>query len=397
VHGRVAVLVEEGRNVGIGVTLVTQRSARLNKDVAELADCMIAFRIVGPNSMRAVLDWLGEHVEKARLKEIGEKLRSLPRGSALVVSPGLARVRGHRRDAQALDVRLVGDAEAGKEVRASGRREADLEKYRERMAEVVERKARALKANDPKALKARRCRRARAKQLDDLNADWTAAADDAFEKLKDVIEAAEAKSVEMRENAAMIRSAIAPSPAAMTKPAIATPAIAAPKKAATKPVPTTAGFPASSTLVPAQQRIVDTIATMEAIGVAPTRKTVAAWLGMHPNTKGFVNNMGALRSAGLVEEFALTDAGRNKAQTTVPNTHAEVREILLRPLKPAQRKIVEAVEQLGRADRNELAELLGVHPNTKGFVNNVGALRGRALLTEGWPITLEDVFRGATA
>lgn len=36
--GAIAVLVEEGRNVGVGVTLVTQRSARLNKDVAELAD-----------------------------------------------------------------------------------------------------------------------------------------------------------------------------------------------------------------------------------------------------------------------------------------------------------------------------------------------------------------------
>jgi DNA helicase HerA-like ATPase len=44
-------IVEEGRNVGIGVGLLTQRSARLNKDVAELADVMIAFRTVGPNSV----------------------------------------------------------------------------------------------------------------------------------------------------------------------------------------------------------------------------------------------------------------------------------------------------------------------------------------------------------
>lgn len=150
--GAVAVIVEEGRNVGIGVTLVTQRSARLNKDVAELADCMIAFRTLGPNSMDAVLDWLGEHVEKARLKEIGAKLRELPRGSALVVSPGWLQFEGvvAMRKRETFDSSKT--PEAGKEVRASGAgSKPDLEKYRARMAEVIEQ----AKANDPKALKAR--------------------------------------------------------------------------------------------------------------------------------------------------------------------------------------------------------------------------------------------------
>jgi len=59
-------LVELGRNVAVGVTLVTQRSARLNKSVSELADCMIAFRTVGPHSIDAVMAWLGEHIEKGR-------------------------------------------------------------------------------------------------------------------------------------------------------------------------------------------------------------------------------------------------------------------------------------------------------------------------------------------
>jgi uncharacterized protein len=146
----VAVLVEEGRNVGVGVTLVTQRSARLNKDVAELADCMIAFRTVGPNSMRAVLDWLGEHVEKARHKDIAEKLRGLPRGTALVVSPGWLEFEG----IVAMRKRKTFDSsktpESGDEVRASGPGATiDLAKYQARMAEVVEQ----AKANDPTELK----------------------------------------------------------------------------------------------------------------------------------------------------------------------------------------------------------------------------------------------------
>ncbi len=148
--GAIAVLVEEGRNVGIGVTLLTLRSARLNKDVAELADCMIAFRTVGPNSRAAVMDWLGEHVEKERLRELDTTVRSLPIGSALVVSPGWLRFEG----VVAMRARRTFDSsktpKPGETVRASGPgAKPDLPKYQQRMAETIERS----KENDPKELK----------------------------------------------------------------------------------------------------------------------------------------------------------------------------------------------------------------------------------------------------
>lgn len=150
--GAVAVLVEEGRNVGIGVTLITQRSARLSKDVAELADAMIAFRTIGPNSSDAVLNWLGEHVEKKRLKDLGAKLRELPVGSALVVSPGWLKFE----DVVRFRARTTFDSsatpkpgEATKKV--SGGAKPDLDKYAARMAETIER----AKATDPKALQAK--------------------------------------------------------------------------------------------------------------------------------------------------------------------------------------------------------------------------------------------------
>jgi len=147
--GAIAVLVEEGRNVGIGVALITQRSARLNKDVAELADCMIAFRTVGPNSRRAVLDWLGEHVEKEKIKGYDEQLRALPRGSALVVSPGWLEYEG----IVAMRARQTFDSSAtprgGKQRRVTGGAKPDLAKYRALMAATIER----AKADDPRELK----------------------------------------------------------------------------------------------------------------------------------------------------------------------------------------------------------------------------------------------------
>src|SRR5574342_310554 len=85
-------LVEEGRNIGLGVGLITQRSARMNKDVSELADAMFAFRTVGPNSLEAIMDWLGQHVARDRIRTLAEQVRSLERGEALVVSPGWLKV-----------------------------------------------------------------------------------------------------------------------------------------------------------------------------------------------------------------------------------------------------------------------------------------------------------------
>lgn len=144
-------LVEWGRNVGIGVALLTQRSARINKSVTEVADALFSFRIVGPNSLKAVTDWLGEHVPKKKVGEHVETLRSLNRGSCLVVSPGWLKFEG------VVDVRLrhTFDSSATpkpgeRQRRVTGKAaKPDLVKYQERMKETIER----AKSEDPKELR----------------------------------------------------------------------------------------------------------------------------------------------------------------------------------------------------------------------------------------------------
>jgi hypothetical protein len=148
--GAASELVEEGRNVGVGVTLITQRSARMSKAVSELADAMFAFRTVGPRSVEAILDWFGEHVPKERWKELIDQLRKLPKGTALVVSPGWLEFEAPA----AIRMRHTFDSsatpKAGKERRASGEgARPDLGKYIQRMAETIER----VKGEDPRELK----------------------------------------------------------------------------------------------------------------------------------------------------------------------------------------------------------------------------------------------------
>ena len=134
-------IVEEGRNVGIGVVLMTQRSARLNKDVAELADLMLAFRTIGPNSLNAVLDWLGEHVDKKELQALSAQVRTLPVGSCLAVSPGWLAVEKviAIRKRNTFDSSATPKAgESTVRVRGEGAK-PDLQVFAQRMAETIER------------------------------------------------------------------------------------------------------------------------------------------------------------------------------------------------------------------------------------------------------------------
>ncbi len=150
--GAIESVGEEGRNIGIGLGLLAQRSARLNKSVAELADCMFAFRTVGPNSIKAILDWFGEHVPKERWNELVAKIRVLPIGQALIVSPGWLQYEGvgEIRTRETFDSSAT--PKPGKSLKAPGKAtKPDLKKYRERMKATIEKAA----AEDPRVLRAR--------------------------------------------------------------------------------------------------------------------------------------------------------------------------------------------------------------------------------------------------
>lgn len=151
--GAWAAIAEESRNIGLGLAFLTQRSARISKDVAEICDPMIAFRTVGPNSVKAIMDWLGEHMEKARQREIIEQLRKLPVGNALIVSPGWLEIEKvvHIRLRHTFDSSATPKAgERAVRVKGAGAK-PDLDKYTERMKETIER----AKADDPKELRKR--------------------------------------------------------------------------------------------------------------------------------------------------------------------------------------------------------------------------------------------------
>lgn len=80
-------LVVMGRNRGIGVTLINQRAATLNKDVLTQLDTLIALRSVGPQDRKALMDWVEQHAAAGDFNKFIESLPSLPTGEAWLWSP----------------------------------------------------------------------------------------------------------------------------------------------------------------------------------------------------------------------------------------------------------------------------------------------------------------------
>jgi DNA helicase HerA-like ATPase len=100
--GVVEDLVRRGRALGIGVTLVTQRAAVLNKDVLTQAEVLVALRTIAPQDRDAIDAWIRVHGTPQEREALMASLPSLPVGTAWFWSPGwldvFTRVRIRRRE-----------------------------------------------------------------------------------------------------------------------------------------------------------------------------------------------------------------------------------------------------------------------------------------------------------
>lgn len=418
-------IVEEGRNVGLGVFLLTQRSARMNKSVSELADAMFAFRTVGPNSLDAILDWLGTHVEKARIKDLAEQIRQLDPGSAMVVSPGWLKYEGviHVRLRTTFDSSATPDGRGSRMTKGDGAK-PDLKAIQARMADTIER----AKAEDPRelrktiaglraelaaaakakpatapakgpapkpALQAAAVKRLEAaaarvaKDTDRLTAATEAldAARDRLAQAQQVVTVelgqlrtaiARANETSAREGAAVVHGRTAVGPAA-----------AATYVSLPAPRPRPAGQVAAiEGMTPARQRILDALAMLRSWGISSADKTQLAFLGdASPTSSAFHNNLGGLRSAGLIDyqggRVLLTVAGTGVAYLEAqPVTSAELQAMVRTKVSPAKWRILDVlIKAYPRAiERPALAEFSGASATSSAFHNNLGSLRSLGLI-----------------
>jgi hypothetical protein len=80
-------LVVMGRNRGIGVTLINQRAATINKDLLTQLDTLLAFQNTSPQDRKALKEWVEHHAAEGDFDAFMDSLPHLPRGEGWIWSP----------------------------------------------------------------------------------------------------------------------------------------------------------------------------------------------------------------------------------------------------------------------------------------------------------------------
>lgn len=142
-------------------------------------------------------------------------------------------------------------------------------------------------------------------------------------------------------------------------------------------------------LSPARQRILNALAMLQSLGIDPANKTQLAFFAdQSPRSSGYSNNLGGLRTAGLIDypaggmvkitEDGLAQVGEIEAPASNEDLHRSVE----RMLPPARWRIVKCVidEYPNSCTRAYVAEKSGQKLTSSGFANNLGALRSLGLI-----------------
>lgn len=133
-----------------------------------------------------------------------------------------------------------------------------------------------------------------------------------------------------------------------------------------------------------QQRILDALAWLESVQVQRgTRGQVAFLSDASPKSSAFANNLGALRTASLIQYpgpdlVQLTDQGRELAAgVDVPLTPEDLHDAITARLPRPQGRILEALIAMypEPITKEQLAEAADASPTSSAYANNLGALR----------------------
>jgi hypothetical protein len=405
-------LVKRGGFRGIGITLITQRSASLNKDVLTQIQTLFAMRTTSPQDRKAILAWVQQNALGAQLVD---ELPELDSGEAWVFSPHwlgtLMRIRFRRRRTY--------DSGATPKVGVKARPPAqlaavDIAALQEQMAATIEK----AKADDPREL--RRQIAALKKEIagfstsnegatpevvevekvvevpvpvldGDLMRKFERIIDDATVSLKlqlwdmSRMALAQARSAQHDARPVPTRRAVR-----VTKPALNMREIIPPQRAEPERSSSNGSFNPSGS----QQKILDALAWLEAVGISPASRPQVGMVAGIKHTGGhYANVVSSLRTAGAIDYMgpgmlALADAGRAIAQAPdAPLDSEALQDMLLRQLTGSQRKVVEVViatypENLSR---EELADRSGMNAGGGHFANVVSSLRTLGLVDYAGP------------
>jgi len=410
-------IVRRGGQRGIGCTLITQRSAVLNKNVLTQSEIMVAMRTISPQDLAAMDAWIKVHGTLEQKSVLMASLPALPTGDAWFWSPGWPTEDGIFKRVHVLPIETFDSGATPKpgEKRKEPKNlaDVDLDALTRQMAATIER----AKADDPKELR---------RQIADLRKQLSAA---------HKVEAPKPERVEVsvltNEDREVLLKACDETRMAATRIEVAVASVVndlkrcpmpTPPKGVTwrptefideagkldpkalrkvRPVGGTVSHAgtrrAVGTLVdPAlngvltgpEQRILDAMAWLESVGQKEPFLSAIAYLAGYTVGAGAFNNPKArLRAAGLVvylgDRMALTEAGRDFAKRpSVDLTAEEMQRRVLERLAGPEAKILQKLIQFypDYVDKDALADQVGYARGCGAFNNPMGRLRSLGLV-----------------
>lgn len=87
VLGEVDRIARRGRNFGFRLISITQRPAKLNKDVLTQLSTLVALGVTSPQDRDALKAWVGGNAGRAQAKVVYDSLASLPVGEGWIWAP----------------------------------------------------------------------------------------------------------------------------------------------------------------------------------------------------------------------------------------------------------------------------------------------------------------------
>jgi hypothetical protein len=390
--GAIDRLVRWGRQSGLGCTAITQRSAKINKDVTTQAEVLVAFRTLGPQDRDAIDAWIKYHEAGARRQEVLESLATLSDGEAWIWSPEwlefFGRVQWRRR----------GTFDAGATPRVGAKAvhptlaPVDLGAIRTAMTATIEK----AKAEDPRELRRRIAeleRQVAAKPATEVRVERVEVPvlDDAMiAKLVEAVGLLQGVGQPIAEaSAGIIRALNAAAERTLEAPAVPARAVQPPARVPKATPAGPNGRAARGVVSGPQQRILDALARLESVRILqPKRTQVALFADASPRSSAFANNLGTLRSAGLIDyetsgTVSLTAAGMAEANPALaPATNVALHESLYALVSGPQARILRVlIDAYPRSvTKLDLAHHAEASPTSSAYSNNLGTLRSLGLI-----------------
>lgn len=407
--GAIDDLVRRGRASGIGVTLITQRAAVVNKDVLTQTEVLVALRTISPQDQKAIKAWIDAH-DAGKHDEFMKSLASLPIGQAWFWSPGLLDVfdliKVRRRETfDSSRTPKVGE----RVLQKKRKQKVPLHLLKEQMAAAIER----AKESDPEHLKAKiRKLEAEASKKAEPPAPKEKIVEKGLPKsqINEIVRicnrvALEAGRFEKFVGKLMpLLNKVDPQPLRRQPPPIVArrwdlDSPDAPRRSARAPRPEAAsGAEKNGKLGSGHRRILTVLAQYPD---GRSKIQVAVIARYRHSGGGFNNYLCDLNTAGYIrrtgDQLQITESGLEALGSFDPLPTG--RDLLRywmeqKSLDRCAREILRVLADNDGLSKDTLAEMAGYAPNGGGFNNALSRLRSLELITRAEPFSLSPNLGG---